>query len=68
MKSWSEFFNMVVKMRAAQKAYFVCKDWAQKERRLNEARDLERRVDAAIKEHTARIENARSPGLFEEEA
>jgi hypothetical protein len=63
MENWNEFFGAAAKMRTAQKRYFACRDWAQKQRRLNEARDLERRVDAAIKERAARLQGS----LFEEE-
>ena len=42
-----EFYNLVAEMRAKQKEYFRTRD----ANVLNEAKDLEKRVDKAIRDH-----------------
>ena len=55
-----EFYDKVVKMRAAQKAYFKTRSTAS----LNESKKLEREIDAEIERVTKIQEDRLSPKLF----
>lgn len=55
-----EFYEKVVKMRAAQKAYFKTRSTAS----LNESKKLEREIDAEIERVTKIQEDRLSPKLF----
>jgi hypothetical protein len=67
METWSNFFNAVVKMRRAQKAYFAKPSYsADKDQLLRIAKDAEKIVDKAIAGHNARVENVNNPSLFGE--
>ena len=55
-----EFYEKVVKMRAAQKAYFKTRSTAS----LNESKKLEREIDAEIERVTKIQEDRLRPKLF----
>ncbi len=55
-----EFYEKVVRMRAAQKAYFKTRSTAS----LNESKKLEREIDAEIERVTKIQEERVSPKLF----
>lgn len=55
-----EFYEKVVKMRAAQKAYFKTRSTAS----LNESKKLEMEIDAEIERVTKIQEDRLSPKLF----